>query len=220
MNLSDKEIQSLIEIGTGDILEYDKSQTMVDLFVEQAGRTPDAVAVADKDSCLTYRELDEQSNALAHWLVEKKGVEPNDFVAVMMPRVKEFAVAVFGIWKAGAAYVPIDLEYPEERKRFILDDCEAKAVISVEDWPADVLALSIPKREINLSKPSGLAYMIYTSGSTGRPKGVMIGQDGLLNYVHSTVRINGITASDRVSAYRSFSFDSEWLNGNSPWEIC
>lgn len=120
MNLTDKEIQSLIELGTGDALEYDKSRTMVDLFVEQAGRTPDAIAVADKDSRLTYRELDERSNALAHWLVEKKCVEPNDFVAVMMPRVKEFAVAVFGIWKAGAAYVPIDLEYPEERKRSTL----------------------------------------------------------------------------------------------------
>lgn len=208
MNLTDKEIQSLIELGTGDILEYDKSRTMVDLFVEQAGRTPDAIAVADKDSRLTYRELDERSNALAHWLVEEKCVVPNDFVAVMMPRVKEFAVAVFGIWKAGAAYVPIDLEYPEERKRFILDDCEAKAVISAKDWPVDALAFSTSKREINLSKPSGLAYMIYTSGSTGRPKGVMIGQDGQLNYVHSTVRINGITATDRVSAYRSFSFDS------------
>lgn len=208
MKLTDKEIQSLIELGTGDALEYDKFRTMVDLFVDQAGRTPDAVAVADKDGRLTYWELDEQSNALAHWLVEKKCVEPNDFVAVMMPRVKEFAVAVFGIWKAGAAYVPIDLEYPEERKRFILDDCEARAVISAEDWPLDALSLSTFKRKINLSNPSGLAYMIYTSGSTGRPKGVMVGQDGLLNYVRSTIRINGITASDRVSAYRSFSFDS------------
>lgn len=208
MTLSNVHIEFLLQLGRGDSLEYDKSQTMVDLFMEQALRTPDAVAVVDRESRLTYRELDEQSSALAHWLLREEGVRPNDFVVVMMPRVKEFAVAVFGIWKVGAAYVPIDLEYPEERKRFIADDCEAKLILSTENWPSQELDSTSSMEEINLSKPSCLAYMIYTSGSTGQPKGVMIGQDGLLNYVHSTIKINGITATDRVSAYRSFSFDS------------
>lgn len=208
MTLSDADIQSLLQLGRGDTLEYDKSQTMVDLLMAQVNRTPNTIAVVDKKSRITYKELDEKSNVIAHWLVREKGVCPDDFVAVMIPRVKEFAVAVFGIWKAGAAYVPIDMEYPVERKRFIADDCEAKLILSMENWPTQVLAGPYQMGGINLSKPAGLAYMIYTSGSTGHPKGVMIGHDGLINYVHSTVKINGITDSDRVSAYRSFSFDS------------
>lgn len=199
------ELEVIRRLGVGDVIHFDISQTFVDMFMEQVNKTPIAIAIVDNDSSITYRELEEQSNAFAHWLVEEQQVIANDFVAVMMPRVKEFVVAVLGIWKAGAAYVPIDLEYPEERKIFIVDDCEAKVVVSPDNWPILDLYNS---DAINLSTPSGLAYMIYTSGSTGKPKGVMIGHDGLLNYVHSTVSINGIQATDYVSAFRSFSFDS------------
>lgn len=201
------DLTELLSLGAGENLEYDRSKTVVDLIVGQAGKTPDAVAVSDSAGSLTYKDLDVLSNILASWLVEEKGVRSNDFVAVLMPRVKEFAVAALGIWKAGAAYVPIDMEYPDERKRAILEDCGAAVTISRDLFPLAIKSEGVVP-SVNFSTPKTLAYMIYTSGSTGRPKGVMIGHAGLLNYVHSTIRINGIVSEDRVSAYRSFSFDS------------
>lgn len=179
--------RELFELGRGEEMEYDKSKTFIDLFREQAARTPDAVAVVDGfdripnriSTRLTYKELDEASDEYA------KTVTPGTFVCLEMPRTKEFLVATLGIWKAGSAYVPIDTEYPEERKNYMRQESDGRP----------------------LPQP-GIAYMIYTSGSTGKPKGVMIGHKGLTNYIHSTIAINGVLSSDRISAFRSFSFDS------------
>ena len=131
--VSDEEEQALIALGTGKTLDYDHSNTFIDLFREQVGRTPNAVAVVDEDSQLTYQELDEASTEYA------RKVAPDTFVCLEMPRRKEFVVAVLGIWKAGSAYVPIDTEYPEERKQFIREECDGQP---------------LPQPDI--------AYMIYT----------------------------------------------------------
>ena len=177
--LTEDEEQRLIKLGTGETLEYDKSKTFIDLFREQAAKTPDAVAVVDKNSQLTYRELDEASDEYA------KIVVPGTFVCLEMPRVKEFVVAVLGIWKAGSAYVPIDTEYPEERKKYMRQECDGK---------------SLPSPDI--------AYMIYTSGSTGKPKGVMVQHHGLTNFIHVVRKMEHLTPSDRIASHRSFSFDA------------
>ncbi|MBQ0024343.1 MAG: amino acid adenylation domain-containing protein [Bacteroidales bacterium] len=202
--VSPDEEQVLIALGKGEIQEYDRSRTFVDLFVEQAERTPDAVAVTDCEGSFTYNELNIASNALAHSLVEA-GVKPDDFVCVMLPRRKEFVLAVLGIMKAGAAYVPIDLDYPEERKAFMFEDSEAKVLISPE-WLDK--HRSNDTSPVNLATPETLAYMIYTSGSTGKPKGAMIPQSNLTNYIHSTAKALSLSADDRISSHRSFSFDS------------
>ena len=106
--LSAKEIEALISLGKGDSVDYDASLTWVDLFITQAKKNPDKVAVADRDTQLTYSELDRRSNILAQVLIDR-GVVPDDFVAVMLERTVRFPIAVLAIHKAGAAYVPIDL---------------------------------------------------------------------------------------------------------------
>ena len=224
--VSDEEAERIIKIGTGKDIEVDLSKTFANLFTEQAKRTPDAPAVVDRDSQLTYGEMDRYSNALARQLIDF-GVQPNDFVCVMLDRFKEFPLSVLAIHKAGAAYTPLDFEYPNERLSYMLENSESKVLITthavleakqvegdfstaaaktffVDDFMADV-----PEAEpIDLSNPDGLAYMIYTSGSTGKPKGAMLHQAGLRNFIAVVIDMEQLTAADRISGHRSFSFDA------------
>ena len=227
--VSDDEAERIIKIGTGKDIEVDLSKTFANLFTEQARRTPDAPAVVDKDSQLTYGELDNYSNMLAHQLIEF-GVRPDDFVCVMLDRTKEFPLSVLAIHKAGAAYTPLDFEYPNERLSYMLENSESKVLITshevlaakqaegnldtaqartffIDDFMAMVSDAS-PVGAIDLSHPDGLAYMIYTSGSTGKPKGAMLHQAGLRNFIAVVIDMERLTAADRISGHRSFSFDA------------
>jgi amino acid adenylation domain-containing protein/thioester reductase-like protein len=224
--VSDEETERIIKIGTGKDIEVDLSKTFANLFTEQAKRTPDAPAVVDRDSQLTYGEMDRYSNALAHQLIDF-GVQPNDFVCVMLDRFKEFPLAVLSIHKAGAAYTPLDFEYPNERLSYMLENSESKVLITSHDvleakqaegdfstaaaktFFIDDFMANVPDAEpINLSTPDGLAYMIYTSGSTGKPKGAMLHQAGLRNFIAVVIDMEQLTAADRISGHRSFSFDA------------
>jgi len=203
--VSEEEKASLLSLGTGERLDYDRAKTFVDLFIEQTKKTPDNIAVVDNDSRLTYRELDEHSNALAHWLIEEYGITQGDFIAVMLPRRKEFVTAVLGIWKAGAAYVPIDPCYPEERVKYMVDNSGAKAVID-ETYCHNIAVCG--NEHFNATRPENAAYMIYTSGSTGKPKGVVIPHKALICFCHSISKEWGLTSDSRISCYSSFSFDA------------
>ena len=203
---TDEQRAAIIALGAGKQLNIDPQMTFVKAFEQRASQHPDCLAVADATDSMTYGELSRRSNILAHKLIAS-GVRPNDFVAVMLDRTIDFPLAVIAIHKAGAAYVPIDLEYPEERQQYMLNDCQAKVVVDSEFivHSSEFIVQSSP---IDLSTPDGLAYMIYTSGSTGRPKGVMIGQRGLCSYIASMTDVLGLTASDRISLHRPFSFDA------------
>ena len=130
--VSDEEAERIINIGTGKEIDVDLSKTFANLFTEQAKRTPDAPAVVDRDSQLTYGEMDRYSNALSRQLIDF-GVQPNDFVCVMLDRFKEFPLAVLAIHKAGAAYTPLDFEYPNERLSYMLENSESKVLITSHD---------------------------------------------------------------------------------------
>jgi amino acid adenylation domain-containing protein/thioester reductase-like protein len=224
--VDDEEAERIIKIGTGKDLEVDLGKTFANLFTEQAKRTPDAPAVVDRDSQLTYGEMDRYSNALAHQLIDF-GVKPNDFVCVMLDRFKEFPLSVLAIHKAGAAYTPLDFEYPNERLSYMLENSESKVLITSHDvlkakqaegdfstaaaktFFIDDFMADVPDAEpIDLSNPDGLAYMIYTSGSTGKPKGAMLHQAGLRNFIAVVIDMEQLTAADRISGHRSFSFDA------------
>ena len=231
--VSDEEAERIIKIGTGKDIEVDLSKTFANLFTEQAKRTPDAPAVVDRDSQLTYGEMDRYSNALAHQLIDF-GVQPNDFVCVMLDRFKEFPLSVLAIHKAGAAYTPLDFEYPNERLSYMLENSESKVLITSHDvleakqaegdfstaaaktfFIDDFMKneeLRMKNAEyaaaVDLSSPDGLAYMIYTSGSTGKPKGAMLHQAGLRNFIAVVIDMEHLTAADRISGHRSFSFDA------------
>lgn len=230
--VSDDEAARIIKIGTGKDIDVDLSKTFANLFTEQARRTPDAPAVVDKDSQLTYGQMDSYSNALARRLIDF-GVQPDDFVCVMLDRTKEFPLSVLAIHKAGAAYTPLDFEYPNERLSYMLENSESKVLITshdvlaakqaegnfdthdartffIDDFMTEICSVgsNCNAAPIDLSKPDGLAYMIYTSGSTGKPKGAMLHQAGLRNFIAVVIDMEKLTAADRISGHRSFSFDA------------
>ena len=205
--LSDEEKEKVLRLSTGKKLDYDTSATWVDLFQQQAKARPDQVAVVDSTSQLTYRELDEKSDRLAHWLVNE-GVKPDDFVAIKMDRVKEFLVAVLATQKAGAAYVPIDADYPEDRISYMIENCEARVLLT-EETVKDVLDNEeFAAAAINYSRPDRRAYMIYTSGSTGRPKGVIVAHRGLMNLIAWLKDLVKLKPGDKTAIFVNFSFDA------------
>ena len=189
VNEADK--AALIELGAGKKLDINLNETFAELFVRQAKKTPAALAVSDMNSELTYQQMDEQSDTLAHLLIDK-GIKANDFVCVMLDRTKDFPLTVLAIHKAAAAYTPLDLEYPNERLSYMVENSESKVVITTHEVYAakmaegglelgniqmiylDEIDLTKKTDPVLLTKPEGLAYMIYTSGSTGLPKGVML----------------------------------------------
>ena len=187
-------------------LDFDRSLTWLSMFRSHVLQHPDKLAVNDEQGSYTYKELDHASDSIAHYLI-RNGVEPDSFVIIKMDRVKEFAAAVIGVQKAGACYVPIDPLYPEDRIHYMIEDSEAKVVLT-EEVAADALAQYPDAESIDLAKPENLAYMIYTSGSTGRPKGAMIPHSALMNYLQFYVRRFGVTSEDRISHHITWSFDS------------
>ena len=205
--VSDQERDALIQLGTGDHLDIDPQMTFVKAFEQRASQHPDRLAVADATHRMTYGELSRRSNILARRLIDC-GVKPGDFVAVMLERTIAFPLAVIAIHKAGAAYVPIDLEYPEERQKYMLEDSGAKVVIDDQFMAeTDFAVSSSPAGSIDLSTPDGLAYMIYTSGSTGKPKGAVLRHSGLWNTIQNVIDVQELTGADRLAGHCSFSFD-------------
>ncbi|MBG9792898.1 hypothetical protein ABD76_10515, partial [Paenibacillus dendritiformis] len=180
--------------------------TLVALFTEQALRTPDHAAVIFGIESISYRSLHERSNQWAHYLQEQ-GIQRGDRVALLAKRSIETMVQVLGILKTGGAYVPIDPDYPEERRAYIAEHSSSKLLLlpgmceqaSIERYSRADLACG--------SHANDLAYIIYTSGSTGRPKGVMTSHGAVCNTIADMNRKLGITASDRFIGLSSMSFD-------------
>ena len=196
------------------------------LFAAQVGRTPDAVAVVFENQQLTYRELDQRANQLANQLVAM-GVGPDDFVAVCAERSLEMVVALYGILKAGAAYVPMAPDYPAQRVEFMLADAAAPVLLTQEhlrghlpsprgelvcldaDWP--LIARQNTSAPATAVTAANLAYMIYTSGSTGKPKGAMNTHRGIVNRLLWMQDAYRLTTADVVLQKTPFSFDvSVW----------
>jgi amino acid adenylation domain-containing protein len=192
------------------------------LFEQQAARTPDALAVVSAEECLTYRELNERANQVAHYL-RRRGVGPETLVGVCMQRSPRLVIGLLGVWKAGGAYVPMDPTYPTERLAFMLEDANLRVLLTdgrsrcVFPSAADrtlCLELHWPLIECESTAnlppaagPSNLAYVMYTSGSTGRPKGAMILHRGLVNYLCWAIDAYGVQSSGSVPVHSSISFD-------------
>ncbi|WNM31447.1 amino acid adenylation domain-containing protein [Streptomyces sp. Li-HN-5-11] len=197
--------------------------TLPALFEAQAVRTPEAVAVVAGGERLSYAELDARANRLAHLLVER-GVGPESVIGIVMERGVDLVVALLGVVKAGAAYLPVDPEYPAERIAYVLSDAGVPLVVSQEAVagvvPGDVPMLVVddpcvvreqaeaPEARPGIAVASGnTAYVIYTSGSTGRPKGVVVPHGALANHLFAVGRRVGVGAGDRLLAVTTVSFD-------------
>ncbi|MFP5285192.1 MAG: amino acid adenylation domain-containing protein, partial [Thermoanaerobaculia bacterium] len=175
--------------------------TVVSLFEEQVRRTPASVAVSQGEARLTYAELDERAEALAAHL-RSQGISPESRVGIQMERTPDMLVAVLGVLKAGAAYVPLDPSHPQERLNLILEAARPQTVLTdLTPSPAQ------RGRAGEGVSPDNLAYILFTSGSTGRPKGVQIPHRALVNFLLSMSREPGLEASDVLLAVTTLSFD-------------
>ncbi|WP_432071309.1 amino acid adenylation domain-containing protein, partial [Streptomyces sp. AA1529] len=158
--------------------------TLFELFETQVRRSPDAVALVCGAESVSYGELNARANRLAHWLIGR-GVGPEKLVAVELPRSVETVVAVLAVLKSGGAYVPVDPEYPRDRRELILRDAAPALVLDQEALNRDLTAEpdTDPEVDVEMEHP---AYVIYTSGSTGRPKGVVVEHRAVANYLNWT----------------------------------
>jgi len=229
--ISLSEQNMLLKQGTGKSLNYDPSETFITLFRRQVKLTPEATAVVDECSTITYAELDRQSDILASALV-KAGVIKESFVALLLPRRKEFLVAILAVFKAGGAYVSLDSEYPRQRLEFMLDDLGAHYLLTTSDlmdvinfkekytngglFLLDQFDFSVNSFSVDNSLPRSLAYVIYTSGTSGVPKGVMVEHRALCSMLHWVVPMEGIKAGDRCAQHASFSFDASLVDLFAP----
>jgi amino acid adenylation domain-containing protein len=190
--------------------EYPRDKTVVELFEEQAARTPESVAVVYEGEWLTYGELDRRSNQLGHYL-RGLGVKEDMPVAICMERGIELIVGILGIMKAGGAYVPIDPAYPEERIAFMVEDTGSDLVVTGETCREAIRTMEVGSVPRSL-KPEHLAYVIYTSGSTGRPKGSKVFHSGVSNLLHWYIREFALTDADKNLIISSIGFDLSQKN--------
>ena len=201
---SQKQLQELCQ---GITLPYNAGETFVDMVLSQAASQPSATAVVDATGSISYGELAESSLRLGAWL-RRQGVAEGDFVCIMLPRIKEFVVSVLAVQRIGAAYVPVDREYPEDRRRFMIEDSGAKVVIDEETLRTALSSDTAEEPSLNLSRPDGRAYMIYTSGTTGKPKGAVILHKGLRAFIAWNNAMLHQGPDTRHLVHASFSFDA------------
>jgi amino acid adenylation domain-containing protein len=206
--------------------DFPEGKCINQMFEEQVDKTPDAVAVIFDGTQLTYSELNEKANRLAGYL-RKAGVGPGVPVGICMERSLEMVVGIYGIVKAGGAYLPIDPEYPKGRREFMINDAQVRILLTQEkivgelpENDAELLCLdthwerltgeSVENTSPNLC-PEDPVYIIYTSGSTGKPKGVVNIHKGLVNRLNWMQKVYSLGAHDRVMQKTPFSFDvSVW----------
>lgn len=218
--LTPREEQSLLAMAAGPVRDFDRGASIAEVLERQANRTPSEVAIESPGASLTYEELHRRANQLARRLSER-GVGRGERVGLMMDRSADMVVAVLAIWKAGAAYVPLDPSYPAARIEFLVQDSGARLVVSqsslVERVPSrttallvdeqtDAAALDTPLPPV--AGPDDTAYVIYTSGSTGAPKGVLAHHRGACHLFMALEMTYDLHPGERVLFFSSLNFDA------------
>ena len=190
-----------------------RDETLAQIFKHTASLFPDKIALIFQEEIITYRQLDQWSDFVAADLISKK-IGKGSFVGVWHPRSIQLHVAVLAIVKAGAAYVPVDIEMPLERVREIMEEVEASACFSMEVVDLNCIPIKVPDfphhpvdELFPLSTSDSLAYVLYTSGSTGKPKGIPISQSQICHLIRAEQSVINILPSDKVYQGFSISFD-------------
>ncbi|NKQ18771.1 MupA/Atu3671 family FMN-dependent luciferase-like monooxygenase [Brevibacillus laterosporus] len=199
-------------------------KTIQGWFQDQVTKIPDETAIVYRDRTLTYRQLDELSNQLAHYLRVQYQIQPSDLIGIMLDRSEQLIVTLLAILKSGAAYVPIDPTYPVERIRYIIHDSQMRVLMTesrfqnrIGDTSESVILLldQVHDQLVNqsidvphvINKGSDLAYVIYTSGSTGNPKGVMVTHANVSNFFTAMDQKLQPNATDAFLSVTTISFD-------------
>jgi len=216
----------VISMLNNTAVDYPKEKALIHLTAAAAHQYPDKIALKFHERTLTYKALNEAANKLAGYLIDQ-GLKRGDVAGVALDRSPEMVISLLAVMKAGAAYVPLDPEYPKDRIEFMLEDSSAKILITSEKYHNHFAANSIEVLiEAALEKfPSypatepetgvsgeDLAYILYTSGSTGKPKGVQIRHFNLINFLLSCQKVPGMTTADKVLAVTTISFDIAGLD--------
>ncbi|WP_240965617.1 non-ribosomal peptide synthetase [Streptomyces zingiberis] len=212
--LDEREHEELLALGSGPVTGPPETG-LLELFDRQVRERPDTAAVVAGDTRLDYAALDRRANRLAHSL-RARGAGPGDVVGLHCGRTVELLVGIWGILKAGAAYLPLDPGQPAGRLAVIVEEAAPRLVLSDAGTPpGDWLPLTGVEREQEREdspgvevRPSHLAYVIYTSGSTGRPKGVAVPHGNVVNLVENWLATYGATAGEASSAWASIGFDA------------
>lgn len=202
--LSDKEQRHLVYDFNKTAVKYPQHENVVSLFEKQVQLSPDSIALKLENETISYAKLKELSDKIASWLRHHKNVKPGDLVGIKLEREASLVPCILGVLKAGAAYVPIDPSYPEERIKAIVDNSNLKLLITKEELQLDSNVAELSPVNI---EPDSLAYVIYTSGSTGTPKGVMIEHRSLMNYVNWAAQQYTKGEKAGFALYTSISFD-------------
>ncbi|MED1744792.1 non-ribosomal peptide synthetase [Brevibacillus borstelensis] len=220
--LTENERQTMLVEWNNTYREVPKNKGVHHLFEEQVNKSPDSTAVVIGEVRVTYHELNERANQLAHYL-RKIGVGSKCFVGVSFDKSPELIITLLGVLKAGAAYVPIDPSLPKERMLYMVEDAEISLLIThgyyehlFTDLSVKVLPIDKYWEDISRESRENLdcvievehtAYLIYTSGSTGKPKGVLVPHQSLVNHNLSIIREFCLTIEDKVLQFASISFD-------------
>jgi amino acid adenylation domain-containing protein len=220
--LTEREQHQLLIDWNDTKRDYPRDKCIHRLFEEQVEKTPEAIAVVFEDKQLTYRELNQRANQLAHYLVNL-GVGPEILVGICVERSSEMIIGLLGILKAGGAYVPLDPCFPKERLAFICEDTRIQVLLSQErvlqilphftgqivcldrDW--DDISRENDSNPDNGAIAENLAYVLYTSGSTGRPKGVQVPHYTVINVLTHVREALGLTEQDTVPLVANICFD-------------
>jgi len=224
--MDDDELQQMHNKSQGVKIDYPKEKTIHRLFEDMAEKIPNQTAVKCNAEKLTYKELNDRANAIAQ-LLRSKGIGKQSIVGIIIDHCPAMFIGILGILKAGAAYLPINPKYPQDRIRYIIEDSCAKVILSRTNFiaenesffhelgvsPIDLnsnkLYIQLPQNPENINEPHDIAYIIYTSGSTGKPKGVMVEHRSLNNYVHAVQHNFGgkIGIDDNTLIHTNISFD-------------
>ncbi|MGX5686869.1 amino acid adenylation domain-containing protein, partial [Chryseobacterium cucumeris] len=195
--------------------DFPADKTIIELFEEQVDKTPDNVAVVYEGDLLTYQELNEKANQIGSYLRNKYKIKADDFVGIKLNRSSNLIISILGILKSGAAYIPIDPAYPQDRIKYIENDSNIKLLIDqkeLEYISEEVRGYS----KLNIEKinnSNDLAYVIYTSGTTGNPKGVLIEHKSLVNLCHWHINEFDVKECSKSTLFAGVGFDA------SVWEL-
>ena len=220
--LPENEKRQLLSEWNETQADYRAEQRIHELFEVQAERYPDSIAVLFEEEKLTYEELNQAANRLAHYL-RRRGVGPEVLVGVCMERSVRMLTAVLGVLKAGGAYVPLDPSYPQERLVYMVEDAQVPIVLTESglteilagqgleiiclDRIQELLYRESAENPIITAGAQNLAYVIYTSGSTGKPKGVPVQHRGVVNFLSCMGRAPGLSRQDTLLSVTTLSFD-------------